>query len=219
MLPWNHPIRPERDVYVWPSSSSQEECQKRKRYDSKVFHKVDVHLDGEGLECRKPESCARLKQYRYYYRFSHAWQFSLIDFPSDTVSTGWLSLNRALTPLTVGTLKPFTLVAWISISLIGNILSLKQCKPDWSTPSHKLNLWLQLDWLTSYAPFPVFANPCHTSRGYLCSLAHLLLHPFWCSISFSWHCSFATFPCYLLYCMPNFIFSTLESYWIHRGNI
>ena len=35
------------------------------------------------------------------------------------------------------------------------------------------------------------------------------------SISFFWHCSFATFLCYLLYCMPNFISSTLESYWIH----
>ena len=33
--------------------------------------------------------------------------------------------------------------------------------------------------LKSYAPFPVFANPCHMSRGYWCSLGHLLLHPFW----------------------------------------
>ena len=32
----------------------------------KCFHKVDVHLDEEGLEYRKPESCA------YFYRISHA---------------------------------------------------------------------------------------------------------------------------------------------------
>ena len=45
--------------------------------DRKVFHKVDVHLDEEGLEYRKPKSCARLKQYKSYYHVSHAWQFSL----------------------------------------------------------------------------------------------------------------------------------------------
>ena len=37
------------------------------------------------------------------------------------------------------------------------------------------------------------------------------------SISFFWHCSLTTFLCYLLYCMPNLVFSTLESNWIHRG--
>ena len=38
----------------------------------KFFHKVDVHFDEEGLEYRKPESCAQLKQCKYYYRFSHS---------------------------------------------------------------------------------------------------------------------------------------------------
>ena len=44
-----------------------------------------------------------------------------IPFPSDTVSTGWLSLNRILMRLTVWTLKPFTLVIWISTSRKGNM--------------------------------------------------------------------------------------------------
>ena len=46
---WNYPMRPERGVYVLPSSSSLGDCQKRTRQDRKVFHKVDVQLDEEGL--------------------------------------------------------------------------------------------------------------------------------------------------------------------------
>ena len=59
---WNHLVKPERDVYVWPSSSSQEECQKENVTTGKFFHKVDVHFDEEGLEYQKPQSCSQLKQ-------------------------------------------------------------------------------------------------------------------------------------------------------------
>ena len=45
------------------------------RKESKIFHKVDVHLDEEGLVYRKPESYARLKSYKYYYHF-HMLPFS-----------------------------------------------------------------------------------------------------------------------------------------------
>ena len=53
-------------------------------------------------------------------------------FSSEPEMTGWLSLCRVLIPLTLRTLNPLTLDAWISTSLKGSMYSLKQCKPDWS---------------------------------------------------------------------------------------
>ena len=68
------------DLTVEPSDKTTEFDQvlhhrESVRKESKVLQKVDAHLDEEGLAYRKPDSCARLKSYKYY-RFSHVRPFS-----------------------------------------------------------------------------------------------------------------------------------------------